>query len=53
MPIDLERKIIQIGNSLRIAIPSEIVNKLQLKAGDVLKINTDDSKIIMWKEKKD
>lgn len=52
MPIDLKRKIIHMGNSLRIAIPSEIIEKLQLKAGDTLKINTDDSKIIMWKEKK-
>ncbi len=50
MPIDLERKLSMVGNSLKISIPKEIVDVLKLKPGDVLKINTTDSKIIMEKK---
>ena len=50
MPVDLERKIGKVGNSLRVVIPQEIVNKLDLKEGDILMINTDDHRIIMKKK---
>ena len=51
MPVDFERKLVKIGNSYRITIPPEIIEALKLKPGEMMRINTTDSKIIMEKKK--
>ncbi len=43
------RKIRNWGNSKGIVIPAEILNTLNLKAGDELTLHLDDSHIIMEK----
>ena len=50
MPIDLERRLAKVGDSYRIVIPIEVIKYLNLKAGDILKINTDDHRIVMEKK---
>ena len=52
MPVYLERKLTQVGNSLRVVIPKDIVNELNLKAGDTLRMTLDNSNIITTKAKK-
>jgi putative addiction module antidote len=52
MPVDFERTLGKVGNSLRIVIPTEIVDALRLKHGDILLINTTDHEIRMKKKEK-
>ena len=47
-----ERNIFATGGSLRINIPSEIVDALELKAGDTMLISLTDSQIMMQKGKR-
>jgi AbrB family looped-hinge helix DNA binding protein len=52
MPIQFKRNVFATGGSLRVNIPSEIVDALGLKAGDTLLISLTDSQILMQKSKK-
>ena len=51
MPVYLNRKLTKVGNSLRVVIPKEIADTLDLKPGDTLRVTLDDSQIIMSKLK--
>jgi AbrB family looped-hinge helix DNA binding protein len=52
MPILLRRKLMRIGNSLRVAIPKEIVEILQLKQGDSIEFAATNEHIIIRKARK-
>jgi len=52
MPIVLKRKVMRIGNSLRVAIPKEIVELLQLKQGDSIEFAATNGDIVIRKSKK-
>jgi len=52
MPIILKRKLMRIGNSLRVAIPKEIVELLQLKEGDSIEFSATNGDIVIRKAKK-
>jgi antitoxin component of MazEF toxin-antitoxin module len=45
-------KLRKIGNSLMIAIPSQVVRDLKLKAGDNMLVDITDSTISIMKERK-
>ena len=51
MPIVLKRKVVKIGNSLRVTIPMEICEQLQLKAKDTLEFAASNGDIIIRKGK--
>jgi antitoxin component of MazEF toxin-antitoxin module len=42
MPILVERKLIQLGNSLAVTLPKAWAKYFQLKAGDIVEIVADD-----------
>jgi putative addiction module antidote len=52
MGIVLRRKLMRIGNSLRVAIPKEIVELLQLKQGDSIEFAATNGDIIIRKSKR-
>jgi len=52
MPIVLKRKVMRIGNSLRVAIPKEVVELLQLKQGDSVEFAATNGDIVIRKSKK-
>ena len=49
MPIVLKRKIVKVGNSLRVTIPTEILETLRLKAGDTLEFAATNGDILIRK----
>jgi putative addiction module antidote len=49
MPIVLKRKIVKIGNSLRVTLPREICEPLRLKAGDSLEFAATNGDIVIRK----
>lgn len=49
MPIEFEVKVVEVGNSLRVAIPREIVRALGIQKGDMLLMTTNDSEILLRK----
>ncbi|MCP8309085.1 MAG: AbrB/MazE/SpoVT family DNA-binding domain-containing protein [archaeon] len=50
MPVEFKMKLIKIGNSLRVTIPKEIIEAVNLKKGDVLSVSlSNDSKILIKK----
>ncbi len=49
MPIEFEVKVVEVGNSLRVAIPVEILRATGIKKGDALLMTTDDSQILIRK----
>jgi putative addiction module antidote len=51
MPIVLKRKIVKIGNSLRVTLPTEICEPLHLKAGDTLEFAATNGEIVIRKAK--
>jgi len=51
MPIVLKRKIVKIGNSLRVTMPTEICEQLRLNAGDTLEFTASNGDIIIRKGK--
>jgi AbrB family looped-hinge helix DNA binding protein len=51
MPIKFELSVMQVGSSLRITIPKEIAQYLDLKKGDVVLMWTDNSHVILGKKK--
>jgi len=52
MGIVLRRKLMRIGNSLRVAIPREIVELLDLKPGDSIEFGSSNGDIVIRKAKK-
>jgi AbrB family looped-hinge helix DNA binding protein len=51
MPVKFEVSVMQVGSSLRITIPKEVAQHLQVKKGDRLVMYADNSHVIL--EKKD
>lgn len=50
MPIQFKRNVFATGGSLRVNLPSEIVDALGIKKGDTLLISLTDHQILMEKE---
>jgi antitoxin component of MazEF toxin-antitoxin module len=48
--MELRIKLRRIGNSLMIAIPSQVVDDLKLKAGDYMLLDIKDSAIVVRKQ---
>lgn len=51
MPIKFEVSVMQVGNSLRITVPKEVAQHLQIKKGDRLVMYSDNSHIVLEKKK--
>jgi len=49
MPIEFEVKVVEVGNSLRVAIPVEILRATGIQKGDTLLMTTTDSEILIRK----
>jgi bifunctional DNA-binding transcriptional regulator/antitoxin component of YhaV-PrlF toxin-antitoxin module len=49
LPIEFEVKVVEVGNSLRVAIPVEILRATGIQKGDMLLMTTNDSEIIIRK----
>ncbi len=47
MPIEFEVKVVEVGNSLRVAIPKEILRAAGVQRGDTLLMTTTDSQIVL------
>jgi antitoxin component of MazEF toxin-antitoxin module len=47
MPVKFEVSVMQVGNSLRITIPKEIVKYFNVKKGDTVTMWVDDSHIVL------
>jgi antitoxin component of MazEF toxin-antitoxin module len=50
MPIKFEISVVQVGRSLKVTIPVEIVKHLSLKKGDTVLMSVDDGCIIIEKK---
>ena len=50
--MEIRLKLRKIGNSLMIAIPSQVVKDLKLKAGDEMLLDMKDATISIKKERK-
>jgi AbrB family looped-hinge helix DNA binding protein len=53
VPIKFELSIMQVGSSLRVTIPKEIAQYLNLKKGETVSMWVDDSHIIIEKKVKE
>jgi AbrB family looped-hinge helix DNA binding protein len=51
MPVKFEVSVMQVGSSLRITIPKEIANHVNIKKGDMVSLWVDDGHIIAEKKK--
>jgi AbrB family looped-hinge helix DNA binding protein len=49
MPVKFKIKVVKIGNSLRVTIPKEIAEAVDLKKGNMVEVYLDDDKIIIRK----
>jgi putative addiction module antidote len=49
MPIEFEVKVVEVGNSMRVAIPKEILKAVGIQKGDTLLMTTTDSQILLRK----
>jgi AbrB family looped-hinge helix DNA binding protein len=52
MAIVLKRKVMRIGSTLRVAIPKEIVELLDLRQGDSVEFGSNNGDIVLRKAKK-
>ena len=50
MPIEFKVKVGSVGHSLKITIPKEICEALDIKAGDTLAITVTDSEMVVRKK---
>lgn len=50
VPVKFKIKVVQVGNSLKVTIPKEIVEHVHLKKGDTIEMWADDSHIIIEKK---
>jgi len=53
MPIKFEVSVMQVGSSLRITIPRQVANHLDIKKGDKLVMYSDNSHVVLAKKKQD
>jgi antitoxin component of MazEF toxin-antitoxin module len=51
MPITLKRIVVKIGGSLRLTIPPEIAEMLQLNEGDVAEFDMKNGEVVIRKAK--
>jgi AbrB family looped-hinge helix DNA binding protein len=51
MPLKIEVSVMQVGTSLRITIPKEVVAHLDIKKGDKVQLWADNSHVILEKKK--
>jgi len=52
LPVKFDMKVVKIGSSLRVTIPKQIADYLNIKEGNTLSIYADNSRIIMEREQK-
>ncbi len=52
MPIIFKIKAVKVGNSIRMTIPKEIVEHLQIKKGDVLEVSVTNGEMSVKKKEK-
>ena len=50
MPVPFKVKAVKIGNSLRMTIPKNIVDYLEIKAGDELEVTVQDHEMTVKKK---
>jgi antitoxin component of MazEF toxin-antitoxin module len=48
--MEIRLKLRKIGNSLMVAIPSQVIDDLKLKTGDDMLLDVKDSRIVIRKE---
>ena len=51
MPFEPKVKLGKVGNSFKVTIPSEMIQDLNWKEGDILRIGLDDGLLRIHKEK--
>ena len=52
MPVRFDISIVQVGKSLKVTIPKEIVEQLKLRKGEHIWMSTDNNHIIIEKKEK-
>lgn len=50
MPIKFEVSVMQVGNSLRITVPKQVAQHLQIKKGDKLIMYSDNGRVLIEKK---
>ena len=50
VPVKFKIKVVQVGNSLKVTIPKEIVDHVNLGKGDTIEMWVDDSCILIKKK---
>lgn len=53
MPIFFKIKVVKVGNSLRMTIPKEICEALNIKEGDTLAVTTTNGEILVKKHEQE
>lgn len=47
--IELKVKVVKVGNTLRVAIPKDVAESLEIKAGDTMGLSLNDKQIVLRK----
>ena len=50
VPVKFKIKVVQVGNSLKVTIPKEMVEHVGLEKGDVVEMWADDGRIMIEKK---
>ena len=50
--MEIRRRLRRIGNIMMVAIPSQVVDDLKLKAGDCVLLDVKDSTVVLRKERR-
>lgn len=50
MPIPFKMKAVKIGNSIRVTIPKQVADYLEIHAGDTLEITVQDQEMLVKKK---
>jgi AbrB family looped-hinge helix DNA binding protein len=50
MPFEPKVKLGKVGNSFKVTIPSDMIEDLGWKEGDILRIGLDDKRLSIYKE---
>lgn len=50
LPVKFKIKVVQVGNSLKVTIPKEIAEHVDLKKGDTVEMWADNSHILIEKK---
>jgi bifunctional DNA-binding transcriptional regulator/antitoxin component of YhaV-PrlF toxin-antitoxin module len=53
MPIKFEVSVMQVGSSLRITVPRQVANHLDIKKGDKIVMYSDNSHVVLAKKEQD